>query len=66
MLQVSSGATVTVTASMSTAGAKLMTAPATATTANLRMSGINLAHIGGKPVLLASKPQSLQTQVSFY
>ncbi|RZF47766.1 hypothetical protein LSTR_LSTR006030 [Laodelphax striatellus] len=28
----------------------------------IRMSGLNLTHIGGKPVLLASKPQSLQAQ----
>lgn len=40
---------------------------ATTATANLRMigptaSGLNLAHIGGKPVLLASKSQSAPIQ----
>lgn len=34
----------------------------TTATGNIRMSGLNLTHIGGKPVLLASKPQSLQAQ----
>lgn len=35
-------------------------------TGNLRMvggTGLNIAHIGGKPVLLASKQQGLQGQV---
>lgn len=35
----------------------------TTTAGNIRMGGINLTNIGGKPVLLASKPQSLQAQV---
>lgn len=55
-----SGTTVTATQPGSTP--KLVTASATTAPANIRLSGMNLAHIGGKPVLLASKPQSLQAQ----
>lgn len=56
-----SGTTVTATQPGSTP--KLVTASPTSAPANIRLSGMNLAHIGGKPVLLASKPQSLQAQV---
>lgn len=53
----------TVTATQPVATPKLVTASPTTASANIRLSGMNLAHIGGKPVLLASKPQSLQAQV---
>lgn len=56
--------TTAVTASKLSGGT--VNAAMTAGSSNLRMvggTGLNIAHIGGKPVLLASKQQSLQGQV---
>jgi hypothetical protein len=56
-----------VTKLVTAAGKPMVTGAATTATANLRMigpaaGGLNLAHIGGKPVLLASKAQSAPIQ----
>jgi hypothetical protein len=56
-----------VTKLVTAAGKPMVAATTTTATANLRMlgpaaGGLNLAHIGGKPVLLASKAQSTPIQ----
>ncbi|PNF15391.1 hypothetical protein B7P43_G01014 [Cryptotermes secundus] len=56
-----------VTKLVTAAGKPVVAGAATTATANLRMigpaaGGLNLAHIGGKPVLLASKAQSTPIQ----
>lgn len=63
-LTASGTSTTAVTASKVSAGT--VSATITQPTGNLRMvggTGLNIAHIGGKPVLLASKQQGLQGQV---
>jgi len=56
-----------VTKLVTAAGKPVVAGTTTTATANLRMlgpaaGGLNLAHIGGKPVLLASKAQSTPIQ----
>ncbi|XP_034232417.1 uncharacterized protein LOC117640193 isoform X3 [Thrips palmi] len=62
-LSASGSTTTAVTASKMSAG--IMNATISQPSGNLRMvggTGLNIAHIGGKPVLLASKQQGLQGQ----